>query len=235
MRASSREEISRNHILARLPERELKRLLPHLRSVAFPLKKVIYRPGERIRYVYFPQDSVVSMIAPMDDGRSVEVNLIGREGVVGVRAILTRRTYRHDSVVQIAGGCLRISAALLRAEFKRGGVLQDRLLHYTSYLLVQTEQTAACNRVHRIEQRMGRWLLMTRDRVQRDDFAMTHEFLAEMLGAARSEVTIAAGSLRRSGIIQYQRGRVTILNRKGLERAACECYRILYSEMDAIR
>jgi CRP-like cAMP-binding protein len=231
VRVTRRADMASNQILARLPEKEARRLLPHLRFVALRLKQALYRPGDAIRDVYFPQDAVISMIAPMDDGRSVEVTLIGREGMLGVRAILAGKTYWYSSVVQIPGGSLRIDAKVLQREFKRGGVLQDRLLHYISYLLVQTSQTAACNRVHRLEQRLARWLLMARDRVQQDEFPMTHEFLSEMLGTSRSEITSAAGMLRKFGVIRYARGRMTILDRKALESVACECYHILHDEL----
>lgn len=231
MAASDRIDVSTNKILAKLPKGELKRLIPHLRPVTLRVKQVLYRPEQVIRHVYFPQDAVVSMIAPMDDGRSVEVTLIGNEGMAGVRAILAGKTYWYVSVVQVPGGCLRIDARVLQAEFRRGGTLQERLLQYTSFLLVQTAQTAACNRVHPMRQRLARWLLMAEDRAKRPQFPMTHEFLSEMLGTSRSEVTSAAGSLRKSGLIRYRRGTITILNRSGLETAACECYRILRDEL----
>lgn len=224
-------DLSKNEILARLPEKESKRLLPHLRLVSLRQKQVLYRPDEAIRYAYFPQDAVISIVAALDDGRSVEVILTGLEGMLGLRYVLGGKTYGYVSVVQVAGKCLRISAKVVQAEFKRAGVLQSRLLRYTRYLLVQTSQTAACNRVHRLAQRLARWLLMTQDRVKSAEFPMTHEFLSDMLGAPRPEVTAAAGSLRRSGAIRYARGKMIILNRKMLESAACECYWILREEL----
>jgi len=175
------------------------------------------------------------MIAPMDDGKSVEVILIGQEGMLGLRAMLGGRTYRYNSVVQIPGNCMRIQAKVLQAEFDRCGVLQKRVLIYTRYLLAQTTQMAACNRVHRVEQRLARWLLMAYDRVKRNEFPMTHEILSAMLGTPRSEVTIAAGAFRRSGFLRYGRGKITILDRKGLESVACECYQILHEELYSLR
>jgi CRP-like cAMP-binding protein len=231
MHTVAKPDLSGNEILARLPQREARRLLPHLRFVALRLKQVLYRPGDPTYYVYFPQDAVISMIAPMDEGRSVEVTLIGHEGMLGIRSILAGQTYGYTSVVQVPGGCLRIDAKVLQSEFRRGGALQDRLLRYTSYLLVQTSQMAACNRVHRLDQRLARWLLMAHDRVRQDEFPMTHEFLSEMLGTPRSEVTAAAGVFRRSGVIRYGRGRMTIVDRPALESAACECYRVLHDEL----
>lgn len=231
MSAISKAEMSRNRIMAHLPDRESKRLLPHLQFVPLRLGQVLYRPGEPIRYVYFPLDAVVSVIAPLDEGKSVEVTLIGPEGMLGLRAILEEKTHWHISVAQIEGGCLRIDANVLRAEFNRAGTLHQRLLQYTSYRLVQTAQLAACNRVHRLKQRLARWLLMTHDRTKHDEFPMTHEFLSEMLGTSRAEISSAAGALRRSGVVHYQRGRMTILDRKALESTACECYRVLRDEL----
>jgi CRP-like cAMP-binding protein len=232
MPAVSKAAMLKNRILARLPERESKRLLPHLRFVSLGLSQVLYRPEEPIRYVYFPLDAVVSMVAPLNDGKNVEVTLVGPEGMLGVRAILEGKTYWYISVVQIEGGCLRISAKVLRAQFKRGDAFQARLLQYTSYLLVQTAQLAACNRVHRLRERLARWLLMTHDRAKHDEFPMTHEFLSEMLGTPRSEVSAAAGALRRSGVIGYKRGRMAILDRKALEALACECYQVLRDALE---
>jgi CRP-like cAMP-binding protein len=235
MPRSPKVDMSTNQILERLPARESKRLLPHLQFISLPLKERLCRPGEPIQYAYFPQNAVLSMIAPMDDGRSVEVTLIGQEGMLGFRAIMGAKTHWYDCVAQIPGGCLRIDAKVLQTEFRRGGVLQDRLLHYISYLLVQTSQTAACNRIHRLRQRLARWLLMTHDRVKQDEFPITHEFLSEMLGTPRSDISIAAGTLRKAGAIRYARGRMTIVDRKGLESAACECYQILRDELYNLR
>ena len=231
MPAFPKIDASKNQILAHLPAREAKRLLPHLRFVSLRLKQVLYQPGEPIGDVYFPHDAVISMIAPMADGKSVEVTLIGPEGMAGLRAILAGKTYWYVSVVQIAGLCLKINGKVLEAEFKRCGVLHERLLHYTSYLLAQTSQLAACNRVHRLEQRLARWLLTARDRVKRDQFEMTHEFLSEMLGTPRSEVSRATGALRKAGLIRYGRGTLTILDSEALESVACECYQVLRQEL----
>jgi CRP-like cAMP-binding protein len=231
MLVAPKAAMSKNRILARLPDRESKRLLPHLEFVPLHLKQVLSRPEEPISYVYFPLDAVISMVAPLDEGKRVEVTLIGPEGMLGIRAILEGKSYWYISVVQIEGGCLRMKARALRTQFKRSGVLQERLLQHTSYLLVQTAQLAACNRVHRLQQRLARWLLMTHDRAQREKFQMTQEFLSEMLGTSRSEVSAAAGVLLRSGVIHYERGRMTILDRKALESVACECYHVLHEEL----
>jgi CRP-like cAMP-binding protein len=234
MPAVSKAAMLKNRILAGLPERESQRLLPHLRFVSLRLKQVLNRPEEPIRYVYFPLDAVVSMVAPLADGKNVEVILVGPEGMLGVRAILEGRSYWYASVVQIEGGCLRMNAKVVQAQFKRAGGFQVGLLQYTGYLLVQTAQLAACNRVHRLRQRLARWLLMTNDRAKHDEFPMTHEFLSDMLGAPRPEVSTAAGALRKSGVIRYERGKMAILDRKALEALACECYQVLRGALEGI-
>ncbi|OFV94259.1 MAG: hypothetical protein A3F68_08625 [Acidobacteria bacterium RIFCSPLOWO2_12_FULL_54_10] len=217
-------DFSKNQILANLPDEESKRLLPDLQLLSPRLSDVVYRSGDPVRYAYFPLDAVVSILASMEDGRTVEVTLIGNEGIVGITALLGGSTSGTVAVVQVPGDYLRIKADVLQAEFRRGGMLNRRLLRYINYLLAQISQTAACNRLHRLEQRLARWLLMTHNRVQRDEFPITHEFLSHMLGTPRSEVTIAAGILQKSWLIRYGRGSVTILDRPGLEAVACECF-----------
>ena len=229
--AISESDLAKNQILAALPEEESKRLLPHLRSVSLSLGQLLYQPEDLIRHLYFPLDAVISSLASMEDGKSVEINLTGDEGLLGLRAVLGAKVSGYVAVVQVPGRALKIEADLLGAEFRRGGVLQDRVLRYTRYLLFQVSQTAACNRVHRLEQRLARWLLMVHNRAKRDEFPITHEFLSHMLGTPRSEVTIAAGILRKAWLIRYWRGRMTILDRQGLESASCECYRVVSNEL----
>jgi len=212
-------------MLAGLPAEELKRLLPHLHAAPLPLGHVLYESGQTIDYAYFPDDAVISLLASLENGRSVEVTVIGNEGVLGVRAALGGNVSVNAAVAQIPGASWKIKAEVLRAEFKRGGALQERLLRYTLSLMAQISQTAACNRVHLLEQRMARWLLMVVDRTQRLEFPITHDFLAHMLGTPRSEVTLAAGIFRKAGLIHYTRGKIKILDRQALEKVACECYR----------
>ena len=225
----TKSDLSRNRLLAALPPEELKRLEPHLQFIHCPLSQVLYSTGQTILYAHFPDDAVVSLLATLENGRSVEVTLIGNEGLVGITAALGESKTNNTAVVQIPGGCWRIKAAVLRAEFnsqvKGENVLRERILGYTMSLLAQISQTAACNRVHLLEQRMARWLLMVCDRTNREEFPITHEFLSHMLGTPRSEITLAAGALRKAGIIQYSRGRIKILDQRALQSRACECYR----------
>jgi len=222
--SSTKLDLSQNSILANLPKGISQRLLPHLEFADLRYEKVLFEAGGPLRYVYFPQNSVVSMLVSMENGATVEVGMIGHEGMVGIHALFGQKTTEYSAVVQIPDGCLKMKADVLFAEFKRGGVLQDRLLEYTSRFLSQVSQTAACNRVHHLEQRLCRWLLMVRGWVKGDSFPITHEFLSHMLGTPRSEVTLAAGILRKSGFIRYGRGRINILDLKGLQAASCECY-----------
>ena len=163
----------------------------------------------------------------MEDGKSTEVGLIGDEGLLGIPAILGGETSGYSAIIQAPGNCLRIKVADLKAEFNRDGALRNRLLGYVRLLLLQISQTAACNRLHHLEQRFARWLLMVHDRVRKDEFPVTHEVLSLVLGAPRSEVSVAAASLRKEWFIRYWRGKITILDRQGLEKAACECYRVV--------
>ena len=214
-----------------MPQRESERLLPHLEHVDAPIGKYLFRADDPLNYVYFPEQSVVSMLITMENGAMVEVGMIGNEGIVGIRALFGKDISTYDAVVQIPDSCLRMKADVLRAEFQRGGELQKRLLNYTSNFMAQIAQTAACNRVHRVQQRLGRWLLTVRTWVRTDTFPITHEFLSHMLGTPRSEVTIAAGILRKLGYIRYHHGQITILNRQGLEKASCECYKVVRDEL----
>jgi len=229
---SPKVDLSKNRILAALPEEESSRLRPHLQLVSCSLGKVLWMRGDPVRYLYFPQDAVAALLASMDDGKSVEVALTGAEGLLGIWALLGAEKYWYLAVVQVPGSFLRIHAEVLRAEFERGGVLHHQLLRYTRYLLAQISQTAACNRVHLLQQRLARWLLMLQDHAKGNEFPITHEFLSQMLGTPRSEVTLAAGMLRNLGLIRYARGKMAILDRQGLEAAACECYQIVTDELN---
>jgi CRP-like cAMP-binding protein len=219
-----------NRILAALPSRDASRVLQRSEGILFPSSEVLFRPGELARYVYFPQQAVISLLATMEDGRSVEVGLIGVEGILGLREFLGAGTYQHTALVEIPGSCLRMEMEKFKSEFARGGMIQARSLGYLRYLFDQISQTAACNRLHRVRQRLARHLLMIQDRVRRDEFPMTHESLSYVLGTPRSEVSFAAESLRRLGSIAYERGIVTILNREKLQSASCECYGVIHRE-----
>jgi len=227
MRLVSKSDLSKNQILAALPGRETKRLFPNLRAVSFGSRDVLFKAGDAIDYIYFPLNAVVSPLVLMHDGRSAAVSLVGNEGLVGLpSAILGMKTAPWHAIVQIPGDFLKIKAAAVQAEFRRCDVLHDRVLRYTRFLLAEISQTAACNSLHVLEERLARWLLMIHSRVRKDEFPITHELLADMLGMSRSEVTRAAGSFRKTKLIRYSHGKVTILDRARLESMACECYDI---------
>jgi CRP-like cAMP-binding protein len=202
--------------------------------VTLALGEVVYEAGSRPEYVYFPTGAVVSLLYTMEDGATAEVGLTGNDGIVGVALFLGGDTTPNRAIVQIAGGALRMRARLLQDEFARGGPVQQLLLRYTQALITQISQTAVCNRLHAVEKRLCRWLLLSHDCVQSDQLAMTQEFIANMLGGRRESVTVAAARLQDAGLIQYSRGHITILDRPGLEVAACECYRIVRDEFDRL-
>jgi CRP-like cAMP-binding protein len=202
--------------------------------VNFLLGDVVYESGGSLEYVYFPTTCVVSLLYTLEDGTTTEIGLVGNDGMVGVALFLGGDTTPNRAVVQIAGDALRIRAKVLQAEFARGGPLQRLLLLYTQALITQISQTAVCNRIHSVEQRLSRWLLLSHDRVRSDELRMTQEFISNMLGGRRESVAVAAGRLQRIGLIHYSRGLITIQDRKGLEATACECYQIVKSELDRL-
>jgi CRP-like cAMP-binding protein len=195
---------------------------------------VVYEPGQRMNYAYFPTSAVVSLIYTMEDADTAEMGLVGNEGVIGITLFLGGDTTPNQAVVQVAGGALRMGAEAMRAEFERGGPFQAALLSYTQALLTQVSQSAACNRLHPIEQRFARWLLMIRDRLPSDEVHMTHESLGHVLAVRREGVTLAARHLLEAGLIRYHHGHITIVDRRGLEAAACECYRVVKDEFDRL-
>jgi CRP-like cAMP-binding protein len=212
----------KSHFLAALPKEVLYNMLPNLHLVNCKLGVILFGSGDSVHYLYFPLGAVVSIVTNFQEGRDVEVGLIGTEGLVGIWAAMGAPANWHEAVVQAPGEFLKIKVDEFRAQLKRGDGLQDQLNRYTRYLLAQISQSAACNRLHRLEQRLARWLLMSHDQVRTNEFHETHEFLSHMLGTDRSEVTIAAGILRQAGMITYARGKVKILDLKGLEAASCE-------------
>jgi CRP-like cAMP-binding protein len=202
--------------------------------VTFALGEVLYEPGGHLDHMYFPTTAVVSLLYTMENGSTAEMGLAGNDGVVGVALFLGGDTTPNRAVVQIGGSAFRMKAKVLREEFARGGPFQRVLLRYTQTLITQISQTAVCNRLHAVEQRLCRWLLLCHDRVQSDELEMTQEFIANMLGGRRESVTVAAGHLQDAGWIHYARGHISILDRKGLEGAVCECYRIVRDEFDRL-
>ncbi|HEX8843636.1 MAG TPA: Crp/Fnr family transcriptional regulator [Pyrinomonadaceae bacterium] len=211
-----------NRILAALSLQEFERLAPHLEPVSLSLSQVLFMPEDQLQYAYLPTNSIISLLTDLEDGSGMEVGLVGKEGIAGVSAFLGGRETKV-ATVQGEGEALRIRAEKLREEFHRGEALQTLLLRYTHALMTQISQSVVCNARHPIEGRLARWLLMYSDR-SKDDFFLTHEFMANMLGVRRAGVSTVANKLQKMGFIRYHRGQVTILDRKGLEDFACECY-----------
>ncbi len=216
-----------NWVLADLPPEPAGRLHRRLEPVTLTFGQILYEPGRQIRHVYFPLDSLISLLTVVDGRRSLEVGMVGREGMAGIPYILGMDVSGVRAIVQGGGKALRIAAAPFRAEFDRNPSMQRALHRYTYALMAQISQTAACNRFHDAQARLARWLLMTRDRVGASQFPLTQEFMAHMLGLRRVGVTEAAGEFKRRGLIAYSRGQITILNEAGLGAASCSCYRIV--------
>ena len=219
-----------NRLLAALPPEDLARLRRHLEPVALPLRKTLSKPGRVIDYAYFPEQGMVSLVAPLADGSFIEVGVIGREGCVGTAVLFGVDTYPAEAMVQVAGSALRIGTHALQREAGRSGALMRLLLRFTHALHVQVTQSAACNGRHTLQERLARWLLMTRDRIDSDLVPLTHDFLSMMLGARRAGVTVAVGALKSAGLIRNSTGRITIFDPAGLEAASCECYRVVKAE-----
>ena len=215
-----------NHILGLLPPEERERLTPQLEPVTLALGDLLFHPNETLTHAHFPTTAIISLLTQMEDGTGVEVGLVGREGMAGISAILGGAETKL-ATTQGAGEALRISVAVLDAEFARGGALHGLLLAYTHSLIAQVSQSVVCNVRHNIPTRLARWLLMYADRAPRAEFYLTQEFMANMLGVRRAGVSEAAEDLQRRGFISYQRGQVTITDRPGLEGFCCECYGVV--------
>ena len=223
-----------NHLLAALPDSEFERLAPHLELVPMKLGDALYESGERLEHVYFPTTSIVSLLYVMEDGASAEIAIVGNEGILGISLFMGGETTPSRAVVQSAGQGYRLKAQLLKQEFNRAGPVLHLLLRYTQALITQMAQTAVCNRHHSVEQQLCRWLLLSLDRLSSNELAMTQELIANMLGVRREGVTEAAGNLQRAQLIRYSRGRITVLDRPGLEQHVCECYAVVKKEFDRL-
>lgn len=224
-----------NHLLASLPRPAYRRMLTGLERIQLNYGQVLYEPAGRIRHVYFPVNSLVSLLTEVEKSRTLEVGMVGNEGMVGMPMALGIGISAVRALVQGGGTAMRMTATRFRTEFRRNPLLQRALFRYTHLLMAQVSQTAACNRFHEAEARLARWLLMTSDRLHADKFLLTHEFLAHMLGVRRVGITNAAGILQRNNLINYSRGNIRILDRDGLEAAACVCYRIVRNLQDRAR
>lgn len=223
----------KNHLLAALPDAEWQRWLPQLELVEMPLGQVLYESGSTLSHVYFPITAIVSLLYVMEDGASAEIAVVGNEGIVGIALFMGGESTSSRAVVQSAGQGLRLKARAIKDEFNRAPVLH-LLLRYTQALITQMAQTAVCNRHHSLDQQLCRWLLLSLDRLHGSELTMTQELIANMLGVRREGVTEAALKLQKAGLIRYARGRISVLDRPGLEKRSCECYAVVKKEYDRL-
>jgi CRP-like cAMP-binding protein len=220
----------KNLLLATLPQSEWQRWLPQLEPVEMPLGQVLYESGGTLSHVYFPTTAIVSLLYVMENGSSAEIAVVGNEGIVGISLFMGGESTPSRAVVQSAGAGFRLKAQLMKNEFNRAGPVLHLLLRYTQALITQMAQTAVCNRHHSLDQQLCRWLLLSLDRLQDNELIMTQELIANMLGVRREGVTESALKLQRAGLIHYPRGRITVLDRRGLELRTCECYEVVRKE-----
>jgi CRP-like cAMP-binding protein len=231
MSEKSGETPTHNRLLSTIPGDEYELIAPYLKEVSFQLGDVLFQPGDNIEHVYFPTSCIISLLTDLADGSGLEVGLVGSEGIVGIAAFLGGPETKV-ATVQASGGALRLRVGLLQESFRKGGFLQKQLLRYTHALMTQISQSVVCNVRHPVEGRMARWLLMYHDRLNVDEFEMTQEFMSHMLGVRRSSVTEVALRLQEKNLISYQRGRITIVDRQGLQLFACECYGVSKEKFD---
>jgi CRP-like cAMP-binding protein len=220
-----------NRLLADLPRDEYDRVRAHLQKVSLPLKDILYEANGPIPHVFFPLHGVVSLVILMDGDVSLEVGTIGNEGMVGTPVFLGSGSSPTRAISQVPGEALRMETKVFQEEMRRGGSLYGLVQRYTQAMINQISQSTVCNHRHSVRKRMCRWLLLSHDRVGVDEFPLTHEFLAQMLGVRRPTVTAVAGTLQKAGLIRYHRGELTVLDRKGLEAASCECYEVVAKEL----
>jgi CRP-like cAMP-binding protein len=223
-----------NQLLAALPESEWLRWSSQLEEVSMPLGQVLYEPGATLSHVYFPTNSIVSLLYVMEDAASAEIAVVGKEGVVGISLFMGGESTPSRAVVQSAGGGFRLRSQLAKEEFNRSGPVLHLLLRYTQALITQMSQTAVCNRHHSLDQQLCRWLLLSLDRLESNELVMTQELIANMLGVRREGVTEGAMKLQQADLIRYSRGHITVLDRAGLEKRTCECYAVVKKEYDRL-
>lgn len=229
-----RSRSTRNKLLSALPQQEYERLEDHLEFIRLPFKSVLYEPNQPIDYVYFPMSGVFSMVTITEEGETVEAVTVGNEGMIGIPVLLGVEQIPLQAIVQVAGDAMRMRTEVFKREVTPQSRLYGLLLRYIQALISQLSQTVACNRLHSVEERCCRWLLMCHDRVQVNDFFLTQELLSQMLGVRRASVSVVAAILQKAGLISYSRGNIQILDRQGLEAASCECYRVVKTEFDRL-
>lgn len=234
MKTANRPRPQQNHLLDALNAEAQRRLFPALQLVELPLGTALYESGEKMRYVYFPTDAVVSLLHVMKNGATAEISIVGNEGLVGVSLFMGGGSTSSRAIVQSAGSAYRLAWQRTKKEFDRHGELLLLILRYTQFLITQMAQTAICNRHHTIEQQLSRWLLLSLDRLPGNQLNMTQELIAKMLGVRREGVTDAAGKLQDQGVVAYRRGRITVLDRARLERLSCECYAVVKKETERL-
>jgi CRP-like cAMP-binding protein len=234
MNSQHQKNRQRNLLLAALPEADCRRLSPNLEWVTLKLGQVLHESGIGLQHVYFPTDSIVSLLYVMENGESAEIAIVGNEGMVGICLFMGGETTTSRAVVQSSGHAFRLKQGYMNEEFERSGVFRRLLLRYTQALFTQTSQTAVCNQHHTVQQQLCRWLLLSIDRLPEDKLIMTQSLIADMLGVRREGVTEAAGKLQAAGAISYVRGKITVLDRPLLERTCCECYAVVRKETDRL-
>jgi len=232
--AQTTPTVHQNHLLNALPEEALEKLQPHLKLIDLPLGKVLYESGDTLQRVYFPTDSIVSLLYVMESGASAEISVVGNEGVVGIAVFMGGESTPSRAIVQSAGSAFSMLSQQLRSEFNNNPDVRMLMLRYTQALITQMAQTAVCNRHHSIDQQLCRWLLLSMDRLTSNQLVMTQELIANMLGVRREGVTEAAGKLQRLGVIEYHRGHITVIDRPRLEQLSCECYAVVKRETDRL-
>ena len=233
LNSSTNGDLAVNRLLATLTTKEYKRVLPKLKTVSLVLGDVLYKPGAAIKYVYFPNNSIISLISELSQSSWLEVGMVGNEGMAGLAVFMGVNSSSTRALVQGSGTAMRMSSAAVRTEANLLGNLHHLLHRYSHSLLNHVSQSSACNRFHFVDARLARWLLMTNDRLAAKEFPLTQEFLSSMLGVRREGVSKAAGALQAGKLIRYSRGVITILNRRGLEAKSCQCYAIIKADTDA--
>lgn len=223
-----------NWLLAALADAEWDRFEQHLQPATLPLGAVLYDPGSTPTHVFFPTTAIVSLLYVMEDGASAEIAVVGNEGLVGISLFMGGHSTSSQAVVQAAGQGFRLDAGIMLQEFNRSGAVMHLLLRYTQALITQMAQTSVCNRHHSLDQQLCRWLLLTLDRLRSNELVMTQDLLSNILGVRRASISDAAGRLQKDGLIRYERGRITVLDRPGLERRSCECYAVVKKEYDRL-